>query len=65
MRRADATITISPETFLRVTGQDLTLAEAIKSGAASASGDSEALRSLRNLFRLPPPRARKADGTSS
>ncbi|MGW5129053.1 winged helix-turn-helix transcriptional regulator [Streptomyces sp. NPDC004069] len=57
----DATVTISQDAFLRLTGQDLTFAEAIESGVASASGDSEALRSLRGLFRLPPPRARTAN----
>jgi DNA-binding HxlR family transcriptional regulator len=61
----DAIITISQEAFLRLTGQGLTFAEAIETGAASASGDEEALRRLRGLFRLPPPHARKADQTSS
>ncbi|WAZ22365.1 winged helix-turn-helix transcriptional regulator [Streptomyces cinnabarinus] len=64
-QRPDATITISQETFLRVTGQELTLAEAIRSGEASASGDSEALSGLRGLFRLPPPQARKPEGTAT
>ena len=54
----DATITIGKDTLLRITGHDLTLTKAIESGAASASGDSEALRRLRTLFRLPPPRTR-------
>ncbi|MEV5986506.1 winged helix-turn-helix transcriptional regulator [Streptomyces sp. NPDC052051] len=57
----DVTVTISQEAFLRLAGHDLTFAEAIESGAASASGDSVALRGLRGLFRLPSPRARKAD----
>lgn len=57
----DATITIGREAFLRLTGQSLTIAEAIETGAASASGDEEALRRLKGLFRLPPPRARTAD----
>ncbi|MFJ8028487.1 alkyl sulfatase C-terminal domain-containing protein [Streptomyces sp. NPDC096311] len=60
----DATITISQEAFLRLTGQSLTLAEAIENGAASVSGDGEALRRLRGLFRLPPPHARTAVQTS-
>ncbi|WP_213453742.1 winged helix-turn-helix transcriptional regulator [Rhizomonospora bruguierae] len=54
----DATITISKNAFLRMTGQGHTLTDAIDSGAASASGDGEALRRLRGLFRLPPPHTR-------
>lgn len=54
----DATITISEEAFVGLTGRDFTLAEAIESRAASASGDREALRRLEELFRLPPPHAR-------
>ncbi|WP_431965438.1 winged helix-turn-helix transcriptional regulator [Nocardia sp. bgisy134] len=57
----DAVITISESAFLDLTSQGLTLAEAVETGAASASGDSEALRRIKGLFRLPPPRARKAD----
>ncbi|WP_040783401.1 winged helix-turn-helix transcriptional regulator [Nocardia pneumoniae] len=56
----DATITIGTAAFLRLTGQGLTLAEAVESGEASAVGDSEALRRLRTLFRMPPAHARKA-----
>jgi DNA-binding HxlR family transcriptional regulator len=54
----DATITISEDAFLRIAGQGLTFPEAIKSGAASASGDRTALRRLNGLFQLPPPRNR-------
>ncbi|GIE84996.1 winged helix-turn-helix transcriptional regulator [Actinoplanes regularis] len=54
----DATITISDDAFLRITGHELTLTEAIESGAASAAGDGEALRRLGTLFRLPSPRRR-------
>jgi alkyl sulfatase BDS1-like metallo-beta-lactamase superfamily hydrolase len=50
----DVTITISEAAFVDVTRRVLTLAEAIETGAASASGDSAALRSLKSLFRLPP-----------
>lgn len=57
-QNSDATITISKDAFLRMTGEGLTLTEAIESGAASASGDGEALRRLGGLFRLPPPRTR-------
>jgi alkyl sulfatase BDS1-like metallo-beta-lactamase superfamily hydrolase len=56
----DATITIGEAAFLEVTGQTLTLAKAIKTGAATAAGDTEALRRLNGLFRLPSPRNRTA-----
>ncbi|TVT48422.1 transcriptional regulator, partial [Amycolatopsis rhizosphaerae] len=56
----DAAITIGEAAFLRLTSQDLTLAEAIDTGAASVSGDGEALRRLPDLFRLPPSRSRTA-----
>ncbi|GAA1557444.1 winged helix-turn-helix transcriptional regulator [Actinomadura kijaniata] len=61
----DATITLDQETFLQVAGQRLTLAEAVEGGAASASGDPEALRRLRGLFRLPPQRSRKPPRAAS
>ncbi|MFJ5774569.1 winged helix-turn-helix transcriptional regulator [Streptomyces sp. NPDC093094] len=54
----DATITMDQETFLRLTGQHLTLTSAIETGAASASGDPHALHRLGSLFRLPPHRSR-------
>ncbi|GGN85054.1 transcriptional regulator [Actinoplanes lobatus] len=54
----DAVITITADAFVRLTGQGLTFADAVESGAASASGDGEALRRLTGLFRLPPPRTR-------
>ncbi|MFB9685582.1 winged helix-turn-helix transcriptional regulator [Amycolatopsis plumensis] len=56
----DATITIGEAAFLEVTGGTLTLAKAIETGAATASGDRTALRRLRGLFRLPTPRDRTA-----
>lgn len=55
----DATITIDQNAFLDLTSHNLTLTEAIKSGAAVATGDPEILRRLKDLFRLPPPHARK------
>ncbi|MFJ1706464.1 winged helix-turn-helix transcriptional regulator [Kitasatospora sp. NPDC088346] len=57
----DATITMNEETFLGLTAQDRTLAQAIETGAASVSGDAEALRRLKALFRLPAPSARTGD----
>ncbi|MFE2236501.1 winged helix-turn-helix transcriptional regulator [Streptomyces sp. JL2001] len=57
----DATIAMSEDVFIGVTGQKQTLAEAIATGAATASGDTEALRRLNGLFRLPSPRSRSVD----
>jgi DNA-binding HxlR family transcriptional regulator len=57
----DATVTISEAAFIDVTSQGLSFAHAIETGAASTSGDSEALHRLKDLFRLPPSRSRTAD----
>ncbi|MFA1537659.1 winged helix-turn-helix transcriptional regulator [Actinomadura monticuli] len=54
----DATITIDEDAFVALTGQGGTFAEAIATGAASVSGDAEALNRLKGLFRLPPARPR-------
>ncbi|TDD79207.1 transcriptional regulator, partial [Actinomadura darangshiensis] len=51
----DATLTIGEDAFLELTGRGGTFAEMIASGAATASGDREALARLKGLFRLPPP----------
>ncbi|MGW7068711.1 winged helix-turn-helix transcriptional regulator [Streptomyces sp. NPDC054855] len=56
----DVTLAMSEEVFLGVTAQSRTLTEAIAAGAASATGDAEALRRLNGLFRLPSPRSRMA-----
>ncbi|MEV7096368.1 winged helix-turn-helix transcriptional regulator [Amycolatopsis sp. NPDC051045] len=56
----DATVTISETAFVRLTGQSLTLSDAVATGEASTSGDSAALRRLPGLFRLPSPRDRTA-----
>ncbi|GAA4832602.1 alkyl sulfatase C-terminal domain-containing protein [Kitasatospora terrestris] len=57
----DATVTMSEQIFLGLTAQDLTPAQASEDGAASVSGDAEALRRLRGLFRLPAPGPRTGD----
>ncbi|MQY30852.1 winged helix-turn-helix transcriptional regulator [Nocardia aurantia] len=54
----DATITMSENTFLRVTRRALTLAESIERGETTATGDPELLRRLGAVFRLPPPARR-------
>ncbi|GAA1567464.1 MULTISPECIES: winged helix-turn-helix transcriptional regulator [Kribbella] len=57
-QRPDVVITISEDTFVHVTEGRLTLADAIKTGTATATGDRAALRSLKGLFRLPTPQNR-------
>ncbi|WP_431682670.1 alkyl sulfatase C-terminal domain-containing protein [Kitasatospora sp. KL5] len=54
----DATITMGEEAFLGLTAQTRTLAQAIDTGAASVSGDAEALHRLKGVFRLPAPTSR-------
>jgi DNA-binding HxlR family transcriptional regulator len=58
----DATITISEEALVGLTSTGGGLTEAIRSGAASASGDPKALRRLQGLFRLPSAGSRKPTG---
>lgn len=60
-QRPDATLTLSTAAFQRLTSQELTLAEAIEQGQAAVAGDSEILRRLGSLFRLPTPHARTDD----
>ncbi|WP_019890685.1 winged helix-turn-helix transcriptional regulator [Streptomyces purpureus] len=57
----DARITITEEAFVGVTARRLTFSDAIEAGAATATGDGEALRRLPSLFQLPAPRSRAAD----
>lgn len=54
------TITIGGEVFRDLAAGRSTLAEALNGGAATASGDQEALRRLHRLFRLPRPENRSA-----
>jgi DNA-binding HxlR family transcriptional regulator/putative sterol carrier protein len=54
----DVTIQTTGEVFGEVAAGRLTLAEAIRTGAASASGDRKALRRMRQLFRRPEPQTR-------
>ncbi|MEO3884487.1 winged helix-turn-helix transcriptional regulator [Nonomuraea sp. B5E05] len=56
----DVTLTIGGEVFRDLAAGRSSLAEAINTGAASASGDHQALRRLHRLFRLPRPQARSA-----
>jgi DNA-binding HxlR family transcriptional regulator len=57
-QRPDAVIEIGQDAFGEMAGGRLSLAEAIRSGKAAASGDRGALRGLRNAFRWPTPRPR-------
>ncbi|GAB3450834.1 winged helix-turn-helix transcriptional regulator [Actinophytocola sediminis] len=55
----DATVTLSQAAFLRLTSESRPVGEVLDD--ATATGDREALRRLRTLFRLPSPRARTVD----
>ncbi|GAA4057042.1 winged helix-turn-helix transcriptional regulator [Nonomuraea soli] len=54
----DAVVTTGREVFRDLAAGRTTLEGAIGAGAASVTGDGEALRRLRGLFRLPPQRTR-------
>ncbi|MEU8248879.1 winged helix-turn-helix transcriptional regulator [Nonomuraea sp. NPDC048916] len=56
----DVVLTTDELTFRDIAAGGTTLADALKDGSASASGDRAALRALRTLFRLPPSRDRGA-----
>jgi DNA-binding HxlR family transcriptional regulator len=57
-QRPDAVIEAEPDAFLELSAGRLRIGDATRSGAVSFSGDREALRSLRGLFRWPERRAR-------
>lgn len=63
-QQPDVVITSSRRAFRDLASSRLTLAEALDSGAASASGDRHALRRLHHLFRLPRQRTRSAESSS-
>lgn len=52
-QRPDAIISMDPDSFLGLMDPGVTLATLVKSGAASAEGDPDALRKFPILFRLP------------
>ncbi|WP_410673741.1 hypothetical protein [Amycolatopsis sp. cmx-4-68] len=54
----DAILTLGEAAFIAVISGGRPFADLIASGAASASGDAEAVRRLRGLFRLPSARFR-------
>ncbi|MEU5921934.1 alkyl sulfatase C-terminal domain-containing protein [Streptomyces sp. NPDC047141] len=53
-QRPDATMTITEDRLAAVTGRGQTLSGAITAGAATTTGDPEALRRLPGRLRLPP-----------
>jgi DNA-binding HxlR family transcriptional regulator len=55
----DAILTLGEAAFIAVTSEGRTFADLVASGAASASGDAEAVRRLKGLFRLPSARSRR------
>lgn len=50
----DAVVEADDEAFTELAGGRLRLADAIKNGTVSVSGDQQALKRLRHLFRRPP-----------
>jgi DNA-binding HxlR family transcriptional regulator len=60
-QRPDVVIETGAEAFIELTAGRLTLADAVRAGSASVSGDQRAARKLRGLFRRPRPRSRTAE----
>jgi DNA-binding HxlR family transcriptional regulator len=56
----DATIALPEPAMLELAAGRLTFASAIENGAASASGDRQAIRRLTRIFRAPPARDRRS-----
>jgi DNA-binding HxlR family transcriptional regulator len=54
-QRPDAVIEATAEAFLEIAAGRLRLGDAIRAGAVALSGDRDALRSLRSMFRWPEP----------
>ena len=59
-QRPDATVTMSTDSFVRLSGQQLRLADAIEGGEASVAGDPDALHGLVTAFRMPRQQSRVA-----
>jgi DNA-binding HxlR family transcriptional regulator/putative sterol carrier protein len=57
-QRADVVIETSGEVFLELAAGRLSLADALRAGTVSTSGDRQALRKLRDVFRWPRPQVR-------
>jgi DNA-binding HxlR family transcriptional regulator/putative sterol carrier protein len=57
-QRPDTVIETDADVFIKITTGRLSIAEAMRSGVATVSGDRRAARKLPGLFRWPPARAR-------
>lgn len=60
-QRPDVVVETTAEVFIELAAGRLSLADAVRGGTASVSGDQRAARKLRGLFRRPRPRARTAE----
>jgi DNA-binding HxlR family transcriptional regulator/putative sterol carrier protein len=60
-QRPDVVIETAAEVFIELMAGRVSLAEAVRAGTASVSGDQRLARKLRGLFRQPRPRARTAE----
>jgi putative sterol carrier protein len=64
-QRPDVVIETTAEVFVELAAGRVTLAEAVRGGATSVSGDQRVARKLRSLFRRPRPQARTAEETAA
>jgi DNA-binding HxlR family transcriptional regulator len=62
-QRPDVVIETSADVFVELAAGRLTVAEAVGAGTASLTGDRQAARKLRTLFRRPPAQDRTAEET--
>jgi DNA-binding HxlR family transcriptional regulator/putative sterol carrier protein len=60
-QRPDVVVNTTAEAFIELAAGRLSLAEAVRDGSTSVSGDQRAARKLRGLFRRPQPQARTAE----
>ncbi|MFB4298281.1 winged helix-turn-helix transcriptional regulator [Actinomadura sp. NTSP31] len=63
-QRPDASIAMSEDVLIAMASGRSSLGTAIEDGSASLSGDAEAVRAFRGLFRLPVPKTRKVEQAS-
>lgn len=64
-QRPDVVVETTADVFAEVAAGRASLAEAVRAGTASASGDRDAVRRLRSLFRRPQPRSRTAEAATA
>lgn len=64
-QRPDVVIEATAEAFIALAAGQLSLADAVRAGGTSVSGDQRAARKLRSLFRRPRPQGRAAEEASA